>query len=123
MTLSGSKPCEILVHPTKRLPALFWHFLVQGRSCKTGPQVPGRTKDAQETVLRYLTFIAAVADVKTTSDAQNLLDQWASPLGSWKLKRHDFLVSLGGIVGGAVAYETIRATGVSPYTGSASSVF
>jgi hypothetical protein len=77
----------------------------------------------QERVVKSISVIAMVADARSGTEARELLDQWASPLGSWRLKRDNSLVSLGAIVGGALGYEHLRAPGISSYGGAMMGTF
>jgi hypothetical protein len=86
-------------------------------------KTPTDVADSTNGVLKHIAMIAAIADAQTTADAQKVLDNWASPVGSWKLKRGHNTASIGALVGLSVADETLEGPGVQPYRGTATSVF
>lgn len=60
----------------------------------------------QQNVLRYGHFVADIVDAKSSDQVQSILQSYASPVGTSRLKRNNsFNVSLNAYLGPSVAYE------------------
>jgi hypothetical protein len=68
---------------------------------------------AVDGALKNVSFLATIADAKSNREVQALLNEWAAPLGAWRLKRDRALTSVGAVVGGAIGYEWVRVPGDS----------
>ncbi len=60
----------------------------------------------QQNILRYGHFVADIVDARSSDQVQSILQSYASPVGTSRLKRtNDFNVSLNAYLGPSVAYE------------------
>lgn len=66
---------------------------------------------------KNLLFAGALASAKTDEDAVAILDQYASPVGSWRLKRDKSVVSFGAMLGFAGGGEVLSASGYQDQSG------
>jgi hypothetical protein len=66
-----------------------------------------------------LLVVAQIAESKTSTDIQNVIEQVASPVGAWKLKRSAAFPAVNSFVGLQGGWETLT----SPSTSSKSGLF
>jgi hypothetical protein len=67
-----------------------------------------------KTMLKYGTFMASVAQAKTSDEVESAIEATALPVGSARLKKESCIdVSLNAYVGGFVGMETDQSTGVT----------
>lgn len=60
----------------------------------------------QQNILRYGHFVADIVDAQSSDQVQSILQSYASPVGTSRLKRNnDFTISLNAYLGPSVAYE------------------
>jgi len=67
----------------------------------------------QQNILRYGHFVADIVDAQSPDQVQSILQSYASPVGTSRLKRtNNFNVSLNAYLGPSVAYEVALGDGV-----------
>lgn len=76
----------------------------------------------------YLPMMTQISSAETGDDVKKILDTYAAPMGMWRLKRQQNMISIGALVGASYGYEGLSEQGKfldfqNENTGEVASIF